>query len=205
MLTSFYPGLCRLLIVRLRLSLFRFSIMLTTGCRNDAYKALGIYTYWIAATGLSLSVMTAGLAYIVEEYCTQSHLSTEDYGRAMQGLQQTRRFKKHTRFVRILPTYIIKATKWLNHRVSGGRMRPERRSLVWTAKTKEHSKTTSPDSENPGTLHREEEDRATLQTGIEDLKSTSQSRVQLKTYQREVSPPSSYASQAVDVEKGRDH
>lgn len=32
--------------------------------------------------------MAGGLIYIVIEYCTQSHLSTEDYGRAMTGLKQ---------------------------------------------------------------------------------------------------------------------
>ena len=51
----------------------------------DVYVAAGVYVYWGAATALSCFVMSCGLIYVVIEYCTQSHISTEDYGRAMQG------------------------------------------------------------------------------------------------------------------------
>ena len=99
------------------------------------YAAQGVYFYWGVATGLSVFVMSIGLTYVVTEYCTQSHISTEDYDRAMQGLRMTRWFKKNTGFVRVLPDMMIKAGKLLFHKVSGGRSRPGRRSLVWTAET----------------------------------------------------------------------
>ena len=36
------------------------------------------------------------------EYCTQSHLATEDYGSACEGIKFTRRFKKYTYWLRQL-------------------------------------------------------------------------------------------------------
>ena len=100
------------------------------------YAAHGVYYYWGAATGLSLVVMSTGLVYIVEQYCTQSHISTENYHRAMQGLRFTRWFKKHTRFVSFVPDLMIRGGKILFFKLSGGRSRRGRRSLVWTAETR---------------------------------------------------------------------
>lgn len=115
------------------------------------YVASGVFVYWGAATALSVTVMSAGLGYIVHEYCTQSHFSTEHYGetmfavrprtladwlgRAMKGLKHTRRFKKHTRFVRTVPDTAIRCGKWVWWKVSGGMSRRGRRSLIWTADT----------------------------------------------------------------------
>ncbi|KAI9684405.1 MAG: hypothetical protein M1829_002215 [Trizodia sp. TS-e1964] len=45
---------------------------------------------WGVGTGLSTAIMAAGFAYIICEWCAQSHLSTEDYGKAMRGLRRTR-------------------------------------------------------------------------------------------------------------------
>ncbi|KAL8788935.1 MAG: hypothetical protein Q9195_007050 [Heterodermia aff. obscurata] len=101
-------------------------------------SAWGVNYFWGAATALSITVMSAGLAYIAVEYCTQSHLSTDDYARAMQGLKQTRRFKRYTLLFRAVPDAIIKAAKLLSYKSSGGRTRPGRRSLVWTVKTRGH-------------------------------------------------------------------
>ena len=81
--------------------------------------------------------MAAGLAYIANEYCTQSHLSTEDYGRAMSGLRHTRWFKKQTRFARAVPSAVLGGGKLLWWRVNGGRSVRGRRSLVWTVGTRE--------------------------------------------------------------------
>ncbi|CAF9941663.1 MAG: hypothetical protein HETSPECPRED_003845 [Heterodermia speciosa] len=103
------------------------------------YGAKGVNYFWGAATALSITVMTAGLAYIAVEFCTQSHLSTEDYGRAMQGLKQTRRFKRYTLVFRAIPDLVIKAAKLLSSKSSRGRTRPGRRGLVWTMKTREHT------------------------------------------------------------------
>ena len=86
-----------------------------------------------------MTVMTGGLAYIAVEYCTQSHLSTEHYGRAMRGLKHTRRFKRFTLVFRAIPDLVIRAAKLLSYKSSRGRTRPGRRSLVWTVKTQGHT------------------------------------------------------------------
>ncbi|CAF9941422.1 hypothetical protein IMSHALPRED_002569 [Imshaugia aleurites] len=102
------------------------------------YAAHGVYYYWGAASALSVFVMSTGLAYIVTEYCTQSHISTENYARAMRGLRSTRWFKKQTRFVRFVPDLVIRCGKVVFHGISGGRSRRGRRSLVWTADTQSY-------------------------------------------------------------------
>lgn len=43
----------------------------------DFYIAHGVFVYWGSANALSMFVMSAGLAYIVHEYCTQSHFSSK--------------------------------------------------------------------------------------------------------------------------------
>ena len=43
----------------------------------DYYIAHGVFVYWGSANGLSMFVMSVGLAYIVYEYCTQSHFSSK--------------------------------------------------------------------------------------------------------------------------------
>ena len=102
------------------------------------YVAAGVDVYWGAATALSCFVMAVGLAYVVLEYCSQSHISTEDYGRAMQGLKMTRWFKKHSRFIRFVPNQSIRLGKLLFWELNGGRSRKGRRSLVWTEHTDMH-------------------------------------------------------------------
>ena len=99
---------------------------------SDQYNGHSVYTYWSVGTALSCFVMTVGLWYIAHEYCTQGHMSTEHYGRAMHGLKMTRWYKKHTRFVRFLPNLIMRAGKRVGHLWSRGRTRRVRRSLVWT-------------------------------------------------------------------------
>ncbi|KAL8811648.1 MAG: hypothetical protein Q9200_001618 [Gallowayella weberi] len=100
------------------------------------YAAHGVYLTWGLATGLSLLVLSLGLAYIVFEYCTQAHLSTENYTRALRGLKHTRWFKKHTLFIRLLPDVLITWGKLAWHKLRGGKSRRGRRSLVWTATCK---------------------------------------------------------------------
>ncbi|KAL8952061.1 MAG: hypothetical protein Q9222_002013 [Ikaeria aurantiellina] len=96
------------------------------------YADHGVYLIWGIATGLSLLVLTFGLSYIAIEYCTQSHLSTENYGRAMAGLKHTRWFKKHTLFIRAVPDAAINMGKLIWHKLTKGKARRTRRSLVWT-------------------------------------------------------------------------
>ena len=43
----------------------------------DFYIAHGVFVYWGSANGLSMFVMSVGLAYIVYQYCTQSHFSSK--------------------------------------------------------------------------------------------------------------------------------
>ena len=108
-------------------------------CRYNDYNARGVYIYWGAATALSCIVMGAGLTYIVHEYCTQSHMSTEDYGRAMQGLRMTRWFRKHTRFWRFIPDHTIRLGKLMWWKINGGNSRKTRRSLKWTVNTNDEA------------------------------------------------------------------
>ena len=83
--------------------------------------------------------MTAGLCYIAFEYCTQGHLNTEHYGRAMQGLKQTRRCKRYMMFIRMIPDQVIKVGKLLLHKTGLSQSGSGRRSLVWTTKTQGHT------------------------------------------------------------------
>ena len=87
--------------------------------------------YWELATALSCSVMGIALAYLVMEYCTQSHLSTEDYGKAIRGLQRTRRFKKITRWFRV----IIEPRLWVCSSFFCC-CYCKRRSLLWRSRNK---------------------------------------------------------------------
>ena len=98
--------------------------------------ANGVYTYWSAATALSCSVLIAGLVYIINEYCTQANLSTENYQRAMQGLRWTRAYKRHTRFIRFVPKWMMKAGISSSFIVTRGKTQQKRRSLVWTVHEK---------------------------------------------------------------------
>ena len=92
--------------------------------------------------------MGIAFAFIVIEYTTQSHLSTEHYGDAMQGLKRTRQFKKYTAWLRDVPDFIIDIIKRLwfklwrrrtsySEDLQAGRYgQGGRRSLLWTWKTK---------------------------------------------------------------------
>lgn len=102
----------------------------------EFYQGHSVYLYWSVGVALSCTVMASGLWYIVHEYCTQGHMSTEHYERAMQGLRWTRWYKRHTRFLRWAPNRALRAVKRVGFWVSGGRMRRSRRSLVWTVREK---------------------------------------------------------------------
>lgn len=68
----------------------------------DFYREHGVTYYWGVGTSLSCAVLVVGLAYIVAEFCTQSHLATEDFRNASEGIRFTRRFKKYTYWIRLL-------------------------------------------------------------------------------------------------------
>ena len=81
-------------------------------------------------------MMAVAFAFVLVEYCTQSHLSTVDYADAARGLRRTRVFKKHTYFCRRITEYLIECGKSVSHKMFGRYVRRERRSLVWTWKTR---------------------------------------------------------------------
>jgi hypothetical protein len=49
---------------------------------------------WVTGTGISCTILMLGLAYVVTEWCMQSHLSTLDRDAAREGLQRTRAFRQ---------------------------------------------------------------------------------------------------------------
>lgn len=93
-------------------------------------RASGVQPYWITSAVLSCFIMFTAITFLVVEWCEQSHLNTEDFGRAMEGLRVTRQWKQHTLFIRRIPDFIIWQAKRLWHfgRDSGKR---QRQSLVW--------------------------------------------------------------------------
>lgn len=103
-----------------------------------SYKAHGILLYWASGTALSLFILSVALAFIIAEWCSQSHLSTMDYDAASRGLKRTRFWKHHTVWLRRTPNAIIQSMvviTWATvglvnkrkQRVHG------RRSLIWSA------------------------------------------------------------------------
>lgn len=81
--------------------------------------------------------MCIAFAFIVAEYCTQSHLSTIEYEKSRQGLRWTRWFKKQTYLFRSIPHIWIGFGMHLWLRIVGKKAFHERRSLLWTWKTRE--------------------------------------------------------------------
>ena len=127
------------------------------------YREKGVRYYWGFGTAVSCVSLAAGLIHIVIEYCTQSHLSTEDYESAARGLRMTRWFKKFTDSRlpgRYLARYMHKITRgftkktwfkngtaWLRtlgrstveymHKMTFGIFESHSKSLVWDWMTKD--------------------------------------------------------------------
>lgn len=97
------------------------------------YRANGVRWYWGFSTGVSCLFLTVGLIYIVIQYCTQSHLSTEDYESAAKGLKTTRWFKKHTVWLRLPGDFFAECM----HTMTFGMFKSGSKSLVWDWKTKD--------------------------------------------------------------------
>jgi hypothetical protein len=79
--------------------------------------------HWITALCLTLIIMSVSFAFIIEEWCTQSHMATHSYEKAKRGLARTRRFKWMTSPIREVMDSVI--TKFKS--VIG----KKRRSLQW--------------------------------------------------------------------------
>ncbi len=97
------------------------------------YRSEVVKLYWGFGTAVSCLSLTAGLLYIVIEYCTQSHLSTEDYKSAAKGLKMTRRFRKYTAWIRVLGESLAKGM----HKVTCGMLKSNQKGLVWDERTKD--------------------------------------------------------------------
>ncbi|KIW02554.1 uncharacterized protein PV09_06009 [Verruconis gallopava] len=85
---------------------------------------------WVTGTVISGTILSAGLAYVVTEWCLQSHLSTLDRDAAREGLQRTRAFRRYTYYAR-------QPLQWLVLQINGLWYifnPPERKqkTLVWT-------------------------------------------------------------------------
>ena len=97
------------------------------------YQANGVRYYWGFGTALSCITMAAGLSYVVNEYCTQSHLSTEDYESASESLRTTRRFKKSTMWLR----HLASITTNILHLLTFSIFKSHSKSLAWDWMTKD--------------------------------------------------------------------
>ncbi|MCJ1254075.1 hypothetical protein MMC24_001889 [Lignoscripta atroalba] len=133
---------------------------------SDYYRAHGVVYYWSVGTSLSTSVMFVSMVFIVIEWCTQSHLSTENYENASQGLRRTRAFKKYTFWIITIPDPIITAAKHFRYRVLGGKTRPGRRSLRWSSETRHRSiPLVSVNGHDPSDGQSRDKQKALLHTG----------------------------------------
>lgn len=103
------------------------------------YSSHTIEVYWSVATAVTCAVMCAGFAYIVAEYCTQAHISTDHYGRAMHGMMMTRRYKKYTRRIRTLIHDGLDAVTLGWRTIRGHHVRPGRKSLRWDWRTRDRA------------------------------------------------------------------
>ena len=115
----------------------------------DTYRANGVGAYWGSGMGTSVLAMCIGFSFIVAEYCTQSHLSTVDYEKSKRGLRWTRWFKKHTYLFRSIPHLCIGFGKDVWLRIIGKKEFHEKRSLLWTWKTKESKGVPALQNEDP--------------------------------------------------------
>ncbi len=99
-------------------------------------KAPGVQKYWLAGSLISCIIMFFAIIFLITEWCEQSHLNSEDIGKALQGLGYTRLFKQRTIWLRTIAYYGIKGVKlcwhistvW-KHPKSGSDVR---KSIVWT-------------------------------------------------------------------------
>ena len=77
---------------------------------NAGPNAVG--TWWITGVLLSSLIMFTAIAFLVIEWCEQSHLNSLDFDKAMHGLKITQQFKYRTLWIRRIPGQIIDLCKW---------------------------------------------------------------------------------------------
>jgi hypothetical protein len=119
---------------------------------TNYWNAPSVKGHWITALCLSLIVMVLSFAFIIAEWCTQSHMATDNYKKALKGLARTRTFKWLTSPIRDAVDFLIIKVKLLMGR--------ERKSLVW----KKHHR------EEPDVIARSE---SALKDAVEEVESES--------------------------------
>ena len=67
--------------------------------------------WWITGVLLSSLIMFIAIAFLVVEWCEQSHLNSVDVDKAMHGLKMTQHFKYRTLWIRRFPDYCIHRSK----------------------------------------------------------------------------------------------
>jgi len=88
-----------------------------------SWNGPSVQRHWITALCLTLIIMLVSFAFIIVEWCTQSHMATHSYARAMRGLARTRTFKRLTYPISGTMDFAITKFKLL--------FGNKRRSLVW--------------------------------------------------------------------------
>jgi hypothetical protein len=91
--------------------------------------------FWTIGTVISCFFMGIGMLYVVIEWCLQSHLSTEDYKSAMNGLRRVRRFRRFTFWLRYPASWVVIS---VNSVAKALKLRKSRKhkALVWSRKSR---------------------------------------------------------------------
>lgn len=96
-----------------------------------------IIEYWLTGTILASVILGASCAFMVDQWCAQSHISTSDYRKALQGLRRTRKYLRLTSGFRIGPEKLtILFRKVLSFLTLG---KWKRKHLRWSVKQKSRS------------------------------------------------------------------
>lgn len=92
-----------------------------------------ILAYWLTGTILASCILGASCAFMVDQWCATSHLSTSDYGKALQGLKRTRQYLRLTSCFRFGPEKLTILFRRILSLVTWGKWK--RKHLRWTVKT----------------------------------------------------------------------
>ena len=97
------------------------------------YKSYGIERSWMLGTLIACVFLGIGLIYVVEQWCRQSFLWTQDWDSAMEGLSRVRTWKWATttlprQVVAWVAGCMVKAGRWVRA-ICGGERHVEDRLL----------------------------------------------------------------------------
>lgn len=93
-----------------------------------------ILVYWLTGTILASFILAASCAFMVDQWCATSHLSTSDYGKALQGLRRTRQYLRITSCFRFGPEKLTILFRNALSFLTLGKWK--RKHLRWTVKAK---------------------------------------------------------------------